>query len=207
MPTTSSLASSTRRRPALLGCMRERLQEFSLSLNSEKTRLIEFGRHAVTERPARARKAGDLQFLGVHLHLQQSRRGKFLLKRKTRRDRMRAKLRRSRRNCDGGCISPFPNRDDGWRKWSAASSRITPCQPIPALRPSITMSRSLAAHVTASQSEGSHDVAADHEDRIRLSSAANHPSSVAEMRFAVTHPRWEPRAGIPLARFCAGGGR
>jgi RNA-directed DNA polymerase len=24
---------------------------------------------------------------------------------------------------------------------------------------------------------------------------------------AVTHPRWEPRAGIPLARFCAGGGR
>jgi RNA-directed DNA polymerase len=27
------------------------------------------------------------------------------------------------------------------------------------------------------------------------------------MRFAVTHPRWEPRAGIPLARFCAGGGR
>jgi RNA-directed DNA polymerase len=27
------------------------------------------------------------------------------------------------------------------------------------------------------------------------------------VRFAVTHPRWEPRAGIPLARFCAGGGR
>ena len=26
-----------------------------------------------------------------------------------------------------------------------------------------------------------------------------------QMRFAVTHPRWEPRAGIPLARFCAGG--
>jgi PAS domain-containing protein len=25
--------------------------------------------------------------------------------------------RRSRRNCDGGCISPFPNRDNGWRKW------------------------------------------------------------------------------------------
>ena len=28
-----------------------------------------------------------------------------------------------------------------------------------------------------------------------------------QQRFAVTHPRWEPRAGIPLARFCAGGGR
>ena len=34
--------------------MRERMQEFSLSLNSEKTRLIEFGRHAVDRRAARA---------------------------------------------------------------------------------------------------------------------------------------------------------
>ena len=28
-----------------------------------------------------------------------------------------------------------------------------------------------------------------------------------EKRFAVTHPRWEPCAGIPLARICAGGAR
>jgi hypothetical protein len=28
-----------------------------------------------------------------------------------------------------------------------------------------------------------------------------------QQRFAVKHPRWEPRAGIPLARICAGGGR
>ena len=26
-----------------------------------------------------------------------------------------------------------------------------------------------------------------------------------QQRFAVRHPRWEPRAGIPLARLCAGG--
>ena len=26
-----------------------------------------------------------------------------------------------------------------------------------------------------------------------------------ERRFAVKHPRWEPYAGIPLVRFCAGG--
>jgi RNA-directed DNA polymerase len=26
-------------------------------------------------------------------------------------------------------------------------------------------------------------------------------------RFAVKHPRWEPSAGIPLARICAGGAR
>jgi hypothetical protein len=26
-----------------------------------------------------------------------------------------------------------------------------------------------------------------------------------QARFAVTHPRWEPYAGIPLVRICAGG--
>src|SRR5436190_17978556 len=37
----------------------------------------------------------------------------------------------------------------------------------------------MAAHATAPQPEGSHDVAADREHRIRLSPAANNPSSVA----------------------------
>ncbi len=37
----------------------------------------------------------------------------------------------------------------------------------------------VAVHATASQPEGSHDVEADREDRIRLSPAANNPSSLA----------------------------
>jgi len=45
--------------------MRERLQEFSLSLNSEKTRLIEFGRHAVDRRARRGLgKPETFKFLG-----------------------------------------------------------------------------------------------------------------------------------------------
>jgi hypothetical protein len=28
-----------------------------------------------------------------------------------------------------------------------------------------------------------------------------------DARFAVKHPRWEPYAGLPLVRFCAGGAR
>src|SRR3984893_6584197 len=73
--------------------MRERLQEFSLSLNSEKTRLIEFGRHAVDRRARRGLgKPETFKFLGFTHICGQSRRGKFLLKRKSRRDRMRAKL-------------------------------------------------------------------------------------------------------------------
>ena len=45
--------------------MRERLQEFSLSLNSEKSRLIEFGRHAADRRARRGLgKPETFNFLG-----------------------------------------------------------------------------------------------------------------------------------------------
>jgi group II intron reverse transcriptase/maturase len=72
---------------------RERLEEFSLSLHPEKTRLIEFGRHAATARKQRGLgKPETFNFLGFTLLCGRSRRGNFLLKRKTRRDRMVAKL-------------------------------------------------------------------------------------------------------------------
>jgi retron-type reverse transcriptase len=73
--------------------MRERLKEFSLSLHPDKTRLIEFGRHAA-DRRARAGlgKPETFKFLGFVFLSGRSRKGKFQLKRKSRRDRMRAKL-------------------------------------------------------------------------------------------------------------------
>src|SRR6202022_1047078 len=74
--------------------MRERLQKFALSLHPEKTRLIEFGRLAVQNRKARGLgKPETFNFLGFTFICGKSRKGKFLIKRKTRRDRMRAKLR------------------------------------------------------------------------------------------------------------------
>src|SRR6195256_2507325 len=73
--------------------LRERLQKFALSLHPEKTRLIEFGRFAAKNRKARGLgKPETFNFLGFTFICGKSRRGKFLLKRKTRRDRMRAKL-------------------------------------------------------------------------------------------------------------------
>ena len=73
--------------------MRERLQEFSLSLHSEKTRLIEFGRHAARRRAQRGLgKPETFNFLGLTFICGKSRQGNFLIKRKTRRDRMRGKL-------------------------------------------------------------------------------------------------------------------
>ena len=94
--------------------MRERLEEFALSLHPDKTRLIEFGRLAADNRKRRGLgKPETFNFLGFTFICGKSRRGKFQLKRKTRRDRMRAKLKESRRNCDGGCTSRSPNREDG----------------------------------------------------------------------------------------------
>src|SRR5258705_2691689 len=71
--------------------MRERLQEFALSLHSEKTRLIEFGRLAAANRKRRG-KPETFTFLGFTFICSKTRRGKFQIKRKSRRDRMQAKL-------------------------------------------------------------------------------------------------------------------
>jgi RNA-directed DNA polymerase len=74
--------------------MRERLQEFALSLHPEKTRLIEFGRHAAANRKRRGQgKPETFRFLGFIFICGKSLRGKFLLKRRSRRDRMKAKLK------------------------------------------------------------------------------------------------------------------
>jgi len=74
--------------------MRERLQEFSLSLNPEKTRLIEFGRFAAANRRRRGLgKPDSFKFLGFTFICGKSLRGNFLLKRRSRRDRMMAKIK------------------------------------------------------------------------------------------------------------------
>lgn len=76
--------------------MRERLGKYSLSLHSEKTRLIEFGRHAAENRKRRGLgKPETFSFLGFIFISGKSRRGKFQIKRKSRPDRMRAKLQAS----------------------------------------------------------------------------------------------------------------
>ena len=77
-----------------LDAMRDRLGEFQLTLHPDKTRLIEFGRFAATDRKRRGLgKPETFAFLGFTFICGLSRDGKFQLQRKTRRDRMRAKLK------------------------------------------------------------------------------------------------------------------
>lgn len=71
-----------------------RLAEFALSLHPQKTRLIQFGRHAAASREQAGQgKPASFNFLGFTHICGRSRKGRFQLKRKTRKDRMRAKLR------------------------------------------------------------------------------------------------------------------
>ena len=74
--------------------LRERLGRFGLELHGLKTRLLEFGRHAAQRRRKRGEgKPQTFKFLGFVFICGRSRAGGFQLKRKTRMDRMRGKLR------------------------------------------------------------------------------------------------------------------
>ncbi len=77
-----------------LDAMRARFAEFALQLHPDKTRLIEFGRFAAANREKRGLgKPETFNFLGFTHICAKTRRGGFLLKRKSRRDRVRAKLK------------------------------------------------------------------------------------------------------------------
>jgi group II intron reverse transcriptase/maturase len=74
--------------------LRERLAKFALGLKAEKTRLIEFGRHAARRRAERGLgRPGTFDFLGFTHMCGKTRAGAFWVRRITIKKRMRAKLR------------------------------------------------------------------------------------------------------------------
>ena len=94
--------------------MRDRLREFSLSLHPDKTRLLGFGRHAAQNREKRGLgKPETFTFLGFVLICGKSRRGDFQIRRKSRRDRMRAKLQEIKEALRRRMHRPIPET----RKW------------------------------------------------------------------------------------------
>jgi RNA-directed DNA polymerase len=74
-----------------------RFAKFGLELHPDKTRLIEFGRHAARDRAARGDgKPETFQFLGFTHICATSRGGRFWIRRKTDSKRLRAKLRQAK---------------------------------------------------------------------------------------------------------------
>jgi RNA-directed DNA polymerase len=188
--------------------MRARLQEFSLSLHPEKTRLIEFGRLAADRRAQRGLgKPETFNFLGFTFICSQSRRGKFLLKRRTRRDRMRARLREIKEELRRRMHQPIPQQGQWLRQvatgFFAYHAVPTNSAALSAFRHHVTnlWRRSLQRR---SQKDGCTwqriaKLADDWLPKPRIL----HPWP--SERFAVKHPRWEPYARIGHVRICAGG--
>ena len=183
--------------------MRERLQEFALSLHSEKTRLIEFGRLAVANRKRRGLgKPETFTFLGFTFICSKTRRGKFQIKRKSRRDRMRAKLQAIKQELRRSMHRPIPQQG----RWlQQVVTGYFNYHAVPTNRPTLT---AFLFHVTnlwrrtlrwRSQKDWTtweriKRLADDWLPQPRIL----HPWP--ERRFAVRHPRWEPYARIGPVR-------
>ena len=191
-----------------LDTMRERFKEYELSLNPQKTRLIEFGRFAAENRKRRGfGKPETFNFLGFTFICGKSRRGTFLIERKPRRDRMRTKLKSIKQGLRRRMHQPIPEQG----KW--LRTVVTGYYNYFAVP---TASRSMEAfrhHVTEHwlrtlRRRGQKDLTT--MERITKLAAdwlprpyIRHPWP--SVRFAARHPRWEPYALIGPVRFCAGG--
>ena len=101
--------------------LRDRLAKFGLELNAEKTRLIEFGRHAARDRKARGLgKPETFQFLGfTHVCGKTRKTGRFKLKRITDSKRVRAKLLAVKREMARRMHQPIPEQG----RWLASVLR------------------------------------------------------------------------------------
>jgi RNA-directed DNA polymerase len=94
-----------------LDAMRARLGEFALSLHPDKIRLIEFGRNAATNRDRRGLgRPETFSFLGFTFVCGRSRQGKFLIKRKSRSDRIRARLKETKEELRRRMHQPIPEQ-------------------------------------------------------------------------------------------------
>jgi hypothetical protein len=149
-----------------LGMMRTRLEEFSLTLHPEKTRLIEFGRYAASNRKRRGLgKPETFTFLGFVFICGVTRQGQFQLTRKTRRDRMRMRLKEIKDGLRRRRHQPIPEQGRWLRQvvgdffnYHAVPTNGRATRGIPLPR-----HQALATLAQAAQPEGSYDVGTDGE--------------------------------------------
>ena len=181
-----------------LDAMRARLEAFALALHPDKTRIIEFGRHAAADRAARGRgKPETFNFLGFTFICGKTRQGKFLVHRKSRRDRVRAKLKEVKDKLRMRMHRPLPETGKwlgqvvrGFMNYHAVPTNI---RAVDGFRDSVLwLWRRALRRRSDKDTTGWNEMkqlAARHIPEARIL----HPWP--EQRFAVRHPRWEPYAG------------
>ena len=191
-----------------LAAMRERFEEFALALHPEKTRLIEFGRFAADRRARRGLgKPETFNFLGFTLICSISRAGTSLLRRTSRRDRLRAKLKAVKDGLRRRMHEPVAAQG-AWLRHVVAGffnyhAVPTNGHALEAFRQGVIWhwGRTLRrrGQTGALAWERIQKLADDWLPTPRIL----HPWP--NQRFAVKYPRWEPYAGKPHVRICAEG--
>jgi RNA-directed DNA polymerase len=176
--------------------------------NPEKTRLIEFGRQAVTKRKQRGLgKPETFKFLGFVLICGTSRRGRFLLKRKSRGDRMRAKLKEIKEELRRRMHRPIPEQGKWLRQvvtgFFAYHAVPTNSRALHAFRYHVMDLWRRSLRQRSQKDHTTWERTTRLVDDFLPKSRVLHPWP--NVRFAVKHPRWEPSARIGPARICAGG--
>src|SRR5262249_52459007 len=186
----------------------ERLAKFGLELKAEKTRLIEFGRHAASNRAARGLgKPETFDFLGFTHISGKTRAGRFALKRKTIAKRMRTKLREVKAELMRRLHLPIPMVG----RWLGSVVRgHLAYYAVPGNSEAVhEFSQQVKRLWTRTLRRRSQRGRATWERMRRLIDRwlprprVLHP--YPEERFDARHPRQEPSAVVPLAGICAGG--
>jgi len=172
----------------------------------DKTRLIQFGRRAVAERAGRG-KPEIFDFLGFTHICGRSRGGRFLLFRRTRRDRKRAKVREVKEELRRRMHDPIPSQGQWPRQvvtgFFAYHAVPTNADGLAAFRYHIMVLWVRTLTRRSQKDRTRWDRINKLADQWLPKPRILHPWP--NQRFAVKHPRWEPDAGMPHVRFCAGG--
>lgn len=193
-----------------LEAWRDRMRTFGLELHPDKTRLIEYGRHATEQRARRGEgKPDTFDFLGLtHICGTTRKTGRFIVKRRTIRKRLTAKLHGLKAELRHRWHVPVPRLGQclrsvvqGWFNDHAVPGNM---DSLKAFR-----SQVLRLWFRALRRRGQRRLMT-WARFLRLASRwlpgarilPPHPN----VRFDATHPRWEPYAAILHVRFCAGGG-
>lgn len=91
--------------------MKQRMSRFGLRLHSDKTRLVEFGRYAVSNREKRGLgKPSTFNFLGFNHQCGRTRKGWFTIRRKTIGKKMQQKIREVKAELRNRMHDPVPEQ-------------------------------------------------------------------------------------------------
>ncbi len=190
--------------------LKARLADFALQLNGDKTRLIEFGRFAAANRRRRGLgKPETFDFLGFTHICGRTRRGGFAVRRRTQRKRMQAKLKEIKKTLKRRLHLPIAEQGTwlrqvvlGYYGYHAVPNNI---RALSAFRRQVRWLWWRALRRRSQKDRTSRATMIRLAKRWLPEPSIRHPWP--EIRFAVTHPRWEPGAVMRHAGFCAGGAR